>query len=64
MQEHTEKINKLHGRHLAKLLDNLREADCPQIFLDAIKKEMSYYTNDIKNQVLSSIIIPNENTKK
>ena len=60
---YTEIINKLHRRHLAKLLDNLREFECPQVILDAYKNQKTFYTNDIKNQVLASIIKENEQTE-
>jgi hypothetical protein len=49
-----EQINKLHNRHLAKLLSQLNEIKTPQIIIEAVKKQLSYYTNDIKQQVLIS----------
>ena len=49
-----EQINRLHNRHLAKLLSQLNEIKTPQIIIEAVKKEFSYYTTDIKEQVLTS----------
>ena len=49
-----EQINKLHNRHLAKLLTRLNEIKTPQIIIEAVKKQLSYYTTDIKEQVLTS----------
>lgn len=49
-----EQINRLHNRHLAKLLSQLNEIKTPQIIIDAVKKQLSYYTTDIKEQVLAS----------
>lgn len=49
-----EQINRLHNRHLAKLLSQLNEIKTPQIIIDAVKKQLSYYTTDIKEQVLTS----------
>ena len=49
-----EQINKLHNRHLAKLLSRLNEIKTPQIIIEAVKKQLSYYTTDIKEQVLTS----------
>lgn len=49
-----EQINRLHNRHLAKLLSQLNEIKTPQIIIEAVKKQLSYYTNDIKEQVLTS----------
>lgn len=51
-----EQINRLHNRHLAKLLSQLNEIKTPQIIIEAVKKQLSYYTNDIKEQVLTSNI--------
>lgn len=48
-----EQINRLHNRHLAKLLSQLNEIKTPQIIIEAVKKQLSYYTNDIKEQVLT-----------
>ena len=49
-----EQINRLHNRHLAKLLSQLNEIKTPQIIIEAVKKQLSYYTTDIKEQVLTS----------
>ena len=49
-----EQINRLHNRHLAKLLSRLNEIKTPQIIIEAVKKQLSYYTNDIQEQVLTS----------
>ena len=47
-------INKLHNRHVAKILTQLNEIKAPQIIIDAVKRQFSYYTTDIKEQVLTS----------
>jgi len=47
-------INKLHNRHVAKILSQLNEVKAPQIIIDAVKRQFSYYTTDIKEQVLTS----------
>ena len=54
MEEQIEILNKLHNRHLAKCLSRLNEINTAQIIIDAVKKEFSYYTTDIKEQVLTS----------
>lgn len=53
-------INKLHNRHVAKILSQLNEIKAPQIIIDAVKRQFSYYTTDIKEQVLTSNINQNE----
>ena len=54
MEEQTEILNKLHNRHLARCLSRLNEINTAQIIIDAVKKEFSYYTTEIKDQVLTS----------
>ena len=49
-----EMVNKLHRRHIAKLLTVLNEIRAPQIVIDAVNRQFSFYSNDIKNQVLTS----------
>jgi len=51
MQE--ELLKKLTNRHLAKLLDALDEVESPNIIKEAVKREFWYFSEDIKNQVLS-----------
>lgn len=46
-------INRLHNRHYAKIIDKLEQVDAPSIIIDAVKQQMSFYTKDIKQQVLS-----------
>ena len=59
-----EQINRLHNRHLAKLLSQLNEIKTPQIVIDAVKKQLSYYTTDIKEQVLTSKSIYYDNSTR
>ena len=54
IQEQINKTDKLHNRHLAKLLFRLNQINTAQIIIETVKKEFSYYTTDIKEQVLTS----------
>lgn len=54
MEEQIKKIDKLHNRHLAKLLFRLNQINTAEIIIESVKKEFSYYTTDIKEQVLTS----------
>ena len=54
MEEQIKKVDKLHNRHLAKCLSRLNEINTAQIIIETVKKEFSYYTTDIKEQVLTS----------
>lgn len=54
MEEQIEILNKLHNRHLARCLSRLNEINTAQIIIETVKKEFSYYTTDIKEQVLTS----------
>ena len=53
-QNQIENVNRLHNRHLAKLLTKLHEINTAEIIIEAVKIQLSYYTTDIKNQVLLS----------
>ena len=51
--EYMVKIEKLHNRHQAKLLDEIEKIPINTWeIISIIKKHLSYYTNDIKEQVL------------
>lgn len=53
-QNQIENVNRLHNRHLAKLLAKLHGINTAEIIIEAVKIQLSYYTTDIKNQVLLS----------
>jgi type IV secretory pathway VirB6-like protein len=54
MQVNQEKtINRLHNRHYAKIIDKLEQVNAPAIIIDTVKQQFSFYTKDIKEQVLS-----------
>ena len=53
-QNQIDNVNRLHNRHLAKLLAKLHEINTAEIIIEAVKIQLSYYTTDIKNQVLLS----------
>ena len=54
MQE--ELLTKLTNRHLAKVLDKLEEINTAEIIKDAVKKHFWFFSNDIKQQVISKEI--------
>lgn len=47
MIEPTE-TDKVVNRHLARLLDNLEQANCPTVYVQAVKAEISWLRSDIK----------------
>lgn len=51
MQE--EKLVQLHKRHTAKIINKLQEINTAQIVIDAVNRQFSFYTTDIKEQVLN-----------
>ena len=55
--EYMAKIEKLHNRHQAKLLDELEKIPIENItqITEIVKKHLSFYTNDIKEQVIVRI---------
>jgi len=64
MEEQTNRLHKLHNRHLAKLLSKLNEINTAQIIIESVKKQFSYYTTDIKEQVLTSNSNQNDKLNK
>lgn len=54
IQEQIKKVDKLHNRHVARILSRLNEIKVAEIIIESVKKEFSYYTTDIKEQVLTS----------
>jgi len=42
-------IDKLTSRHIARLLDRVKEVGTPEIVLNEIKREFWYLADDIKN---------------
>lgn len=54
IQEQRKKVDKLHNRHVARLLFRLNQIKVAEIIIESVKKEFSYYTSDIKEQVLTS----------
>jgi len=59
-----QEINKLHNRHTAKIITKLQEINTAEIVIDAVKRQFSFYTNDIKNQVLASNKVNNHDKFK
>ena len=53
MSEQTEQVNRLRNRHVAKLLTNLSEiGQLPQVTENEIKREFTFFANDVIKQVL------------
>ena len=44
-------IDKLTSRHIARLLDRVKEVGTPEIVLNEIKREFWYLADDIKNML-------------
>jgi hypothetical protein len=48
MNELTETTDKIINRHIARLLTNLEQAHCPDIYVQAVKSELSWLRSDLK----------------
>ncbi len=49
-----EQVISLRNRHVARLLDRINEVtELPELIQLAIKKEFSYFAEDVNNQVIS-----------
>jgi hypothetical protein len=49
MSELTETTEKIINRHIARLLTNLEQANCPDIYVQAVKSELSWLRSDLKD---------------
>lgn len=47
-----EALNRLHNRNFAKIMDFLDEDQCSSMCKIAIKQQLGFYMNDVKEQVL------------
>lgn len=52
-QADIEELNRLHRRHTAKILDALAEINIPKIAQDAVARQFSFYTNDVKENIFN-----------
>ncbi len=48
MNETTDTQGKIINRHIARLLTNLEQASCPEIFVQAVKSELTWLRSDLK----------------
>ena len=51
MSEHStigKTSDQIINRHIARLMDNLEQAGCPEIFIQAVKTEMIWLRTDIR----------------
>ena len=53
-QASLDELSRLHRRHTAKILDALAEINIPKIAQDAVARQFSFYTNDIKDNILNN----------
>ena len=49
MSELTETTEKIINRHIARLLTNLEQANCPDVYVQAVKSELSWLRSDLKD---------------
>jgi len=42
-------VNRIVNRHKVRILTNLEKADCPQIFIDAVKAEINWLRTDLND---------------
>ena len=51
MSEHSttgKTSDQIINRHIARLMNNLEQANCPDIFMQAVKAEMIWLRSDIR----------------
>jgi hypothetical protein len=47
--ENPDATTKIVNRHIARLLTNLESANCPEIYIQAVKSEMAWLRSDLQN---------------
>lgn len=50
--EHLQELERLRARHCAKIANKLREANIPEIAIEAAMKEINFFALDIKTNIL------------
>lgn len=45
----TAPTDKIVNRHIARLLTNLEQANCPDVYVQAVKSELSWLRSDLKD---------------
>jgi ribosomal protein L29 len=48
MNETTDMQGKIINRHIARLLTNLEQANCPDVFVAAVKSELTWLRSDLR----------------
>lgn len=50
-KDEAERIERILARHTARLLTNLEEARCPDIYHRAVKDELAWLKSDMKEAI-------------
>jgi hypothetical protein len=48
LQELTAEVERILNRHIARLMCNLEDANCPEVYKQAVKAELSWVRSDLK----------------
>ena len=51
-EDQQKELKRLHNRYIARMMCELDEVNTPQVIKNAVKAQMSFYTNDIDKQVI------------
>jgi hypothetical protein len=44
----TAEVERILNRHIARLMCNLEDANCPEVYKQAVKAELSWVRSDLK----------------
>jgi hypothetical protein len=47
----TELIDRIINRHTARLLTNLEQANCPEVYKQAVKAELNWIRSDLRELI-------------
>jgi len=56
-------IDIICNRHIARMMENLEQAECPMIYRDAVKREMQWCRNDLNEAELETAKKPVRKSK-
>jgi hypothetical protein len=54
MDNKLKELERLRARHTAKITNKLREANIPEIAIEAVAKEIGFFYLDVKDNILGN----------
>jgi len=58
MTDHQAEVLRACNRHMARLLSNLEDAQCPKVHCEIVKREMQWLRHDLLQMAANSDVPP------